>query len=113
MVRRDCAPVRTGISLDASKERSMSRLKRLGICLLSSIALLACADWPQASGQQKDANQISIGGEPIVVLQRPRTADESMPQFLEATVLPGRGMALLQVKAYLPGKGEIDVLNAP
>lgn len=91
----------------------MSRLKRLGICLLSSIALLACADWPQASGQQKDANQISIGGEPIVVLQRPRTADESMPQFLEATVLPGRGMALLQVKAYLPGKGEIDVLNAP
>ena len=56
---------------------------------------------------------VSIGGEPVVVLQRPPVTDESKPQFLQATILPGRGMAVLQIKAYLPGKGEFDVLNAP
>jgi len=56
---------------------------------------------------------ISLGGEPVVTLQRPAVVDRGKPQFLEATVLPGRGMAVLQIKAYLPGKGEIDLLNAP
>jgi hypothetical protein len=56
---------------------------------------------------------ISIGGEPVVTLQRPPVADRSKPQFLEAAVLPGRGMAVLQIRAYLPGKGEIDLLNSP
>ena len=56
---------------------------------------------------------IVIGGLPIVTLQRPPVTDRNKPQFLQAIVLPGRGMAVLQIKAYLPGKGEIDVLNAP
>ena len=79
------------------------------------VILLACV-WPSSlAGQQNNAKQsaISIGGEPVVILQRPRSADESKPQFLEATVLPGRGMAVLQIKAFLPGKGEINLLNAP
>ena len=49
----------------------------------------------------------------MVVLQRPMSRNKAAPQFLEATVLPGRGMAVLQIKAYLPGKGEIDLLNSP
>ena len=49
----------------------------------------------------------------MVVLQRPRSHDRGKPQFLEATVLPGRGMAILQIKAYIPGKGEINLLNSP
>lgn len=56
------------------------------------------------------APAISIGGEPVVTLTRPRQADKSKPQFLQATVLPGNGMNLVQLKAYLPGKGEINVL---
>lgn len=56
---------------------------------------------------------VTIGGEPVVLLKRPAVIDQSKPQFLQATILPGRGMAVLQIKAYLPGKGEIDVLNAP
>ena len=69
-------------------------------------------------GQDKDkapekAQVISIGGEPVVTLQRPPVTDKEKPQFLQATVLPGRGMAVLQIRAFLPGKGEIDVLNAP
>src|SRR5215472_13716202 len=54
-----------------------------------------------------------IGGAPVVILQRPPVTDHTKPQFLQAIVLPGRGMAVLQIKAYLPGKGEIEVLNAP
>ncbi len=82
------------------------------------VMLLACA-WPASmSGQQKpgaDSKEqaVSIGGERVVVLQRPRSSDASKPQFLEATVLPGRGMAVLQIKAFLPGKGEINLLNSP
>ncbi len=30
-----------------------------------------------------------------------------MPEFLSATLLPGRGMNMLQITAYLPGKGEV------
>ena len=79
-----------------------------------SILLLTCAialSSPVAAQTKK--LEISIGGEPVVILQRPGVADKSKPQFLEATILPGRGMAVLQIKAYLPGKGEIDLLNAP
>ena len=49
----------------------------------------------------------------MVVLQRPNSGNKTEPQFLEATILPGRGMAVLQIKAYLPGKGEINLLNSP
>jgi galactose mutarotase-like enzyme len=59
------------------------------------------------------ASNISIGGEPIVILRRPAVTDQSRPQFLSATVLPGRGIAVLQITAYLPGRGEIDLLNSP
>ena len=54
-----------------------------------------------------------IGGEPVVILQRPPVSDRGRPQFLQATIVPGRGMDVLQIKAYLPGKGETDLLNAP
>lgn len=60
---------------------------------------------------QPDAT--TIGGEPVVTLARPRPADRSKPQFLEATLLPGRGMNLLQVKAWLPGKGEMELIGSP
>jgi aldose 1-epimerase len=58
----------------------------------------------------QDAEPISIGGEPVVTLTRPSPTDQSKPQFLEAVVLPGIGMNLLQLKAYIPGKGEFQVL---
>ena len=65
-----------------------------------------------ANAPAKDATTL-VGGEPAVILQRPRVSDKSRPQFLSTTVLPGRGMAVLQITAYLPGKGEIDLLNSP
>jgi galactose mutarotase-like enzyme len=71
------------------------------------------ADKSTTEEKAPQPKQISIGGEPVVVLRRPTIVDKSRPQFLQATLMPGRGMAVLQIKAFLPGKGEIDVLNAP
>ena len=49
----------------------------------------------------------------MATLRCPDVRDRGKPQFLAAEILPGRGMAVLQIKAYLPGKGEIDLLNSP
>ena len=49
----------------------------------------------------------------MVTLTRTRAADANTPQFLEATVIPGKGMNLLSVKAFVPGKGTIDVIASP
>src|SRR6202044_2583705 len=36
-----------------------------------------------------------------------------VPEFVSATLLPGRGMNLLQLTAYLPGTGVVSLLDAP
>jgi aldose 1-epimerase len=72
----------------------------------------SCTSAPKAATATKP-QPITIGGEPVVTLTRPQPTDKTKPQFLEATVVPGRGMNLLQVKAYLPGKGEIDLISTP
>ncbi|MGA8024330.1 MAG: aldose 1-epimerase [Candidatus Acidiferrales bacterium] len=60
---------------------------------------------------EKQATPISIGGEPVVTLDRPLPANPTKLQFIQATIVPGNGMNLLQLKAFLPGKGPIDVLT--
>jgi len=50
-----------------------------------------------------------IGGSEVVKLQRKATGDGAKPEFLTATVLPGRGMNLFQITANIPGKGEIPL----
>ncbi|HLJ41225.1 MAG TPA: aldose 1-epimerase [Candidatus Acidoferrales bacterium] len=67
----------------------------------------------KAGSRAAESKPVSIGGEPAVILERPQSTDHTKPQFLGATILPGNGMNLLQVRAYLPGKGDIDVINAP
>ena len=47
-----------------------------------------------------------------VTLTRPRAQSEK-PQFLEAEFLPNHGMNLFQIKAYVPGKGVINLLASP
>lgn len=54
-----------------------------------------------------------FGGEPAITLSRARTGDGAKLEFLSATVLPGRGMDLFQITAWLPGKGEIPLLFSP
>ena len=54
-----------------------------------------------------------IGGEDVVHLQRTATSNGAKPEFLSATIFPGRGMNLFQITANIPGKGEVKVLASP
>ena len=47
------------------------------------------------------------------MLQRAPVTGGTLPEFLSATLLPGRGMSVLQITAYLPDKGEVNLLAAP
>ena len=53
------------------------------------------------------------GGQEVVQLQRSQIAGGNGPEFLSATLLPGRGMNVLQIRAYLPQKGEVNLLASP
>lgn len=53
------------------------------------------------------------GGQEAVVLSRIRVADMGAPEFISATLLPGRGMNVLQIVAYIPQKGEVNLLASP
>ena len=53
------------------------------------------------------------GGLDPIVLTRAQTANASQPEFLSATLLPGRGMNVLQIQAFLPGLGVVNLLDAP
>jgi len=48
-----------------------------------------------------------------VTLKRAASYNGAKPEFLSATILPGRGMNLLQITANLPGKGKINILATP
>ncbi len=65
----------------------------------------------QSSFQARELKVI-LNGEPAVSLSRERSADANLPQILEAQILPGRGMNIYQVRAWLPGKGEVNLFNA-
>ena len=53
------------------------------------------------------------GGQDVVRLERSQMVGGTGPEFLSATLLPGRGMNLLQITAYLPQKGEVNLLASP
>ncbi|HVW76344.1 MAG TPA: aldose 1-epimerase [Alloacidobacterium sp.] len=90
-------------------------------CLLAvaAAALLPVAgcNKPAAPPQQESAAQpaavTQIGGADVVQLKRTATSNGAKPEFLSATVLPGRGMNLFQITANIPGKGEVQVLASP
>jgi len=53
-----------------------------------------------------------IGGAPVVRLHADGH-DSAGPAFTSADVAPGRGMLLLQLRAWLPGRGEAELLATP
>ena len=53
------------------------------------------------------------GGQEAVVMQRTLLAEGSTPEFLSATLLPGRGLNVFQIMLSLPGRGAIPLLAAP
>lgn len=60
-----------------------------------------------------EAAVVRPGGQDAIVLERAQMGDTKIPEFLSATLLPGRGMNVLQITAYVPGKGEVKLLDSP
>jgi aldose 1-epimerase len=60
-----------------------------------------------------EAVAIMPGGQDAVVLQRSQMAATDGPEFISATLLPGRGMNLFQIQAYIPQKGTVNLLDSP
>lgn len=52
-----------------------------------------------------------FGGQDAFELRRLQSFDGQMPEFTSVTLLPGRAMDIISIKANLPGSGEIQVLN--
>lgn len=52
------------------------------------------------------------GGREAIVLSRTRLAGSSTPEFLSMTMLPGRGMNVLQITAFIPTKGDVGLLDS-
>ena len=54
-----------------------------------------------------------FGGQEPIRLVRTPDALEGEPEFLSATLLPGRGLNVLQITASIPGHGEVPLLASP
>jgi len=78
--------------------------------VLRTFVLLSVMGFIVASARSQAVTE--IGGEKIVTLTR-KPVSTTKPEFTSVSVLPGRGMELLQITANFPGKGEVDVLASP
>jgi aldose 1-epimerase len=67
---------------------------------------------PEPKFKAQETNVV-VGGKKAVQLSRTQSSDTGKAQILSADILPGRGMNIFKIKAYLPGKGVIDVLFGP
>ncbi len=57
------------------------------------------------------AAEPEVGGAKPVLLERGHTGNDL--QFTSAEILPGRGWNIYQVKAWIPGHGEVGLLESP
>ena len=62
--------------------------------------------------ERQDVAVPKPGGQEAVVLTRSRLAGGPTPEFLSVTMLPGRGMNILQITASIPGTGDVDLLDS-
>jgi aldose 1-epimerase len=84
----------------------------LGVFLAAGLAGCAKkhAPIPQLTAKQDGPE---IGGRKVVTLSQTPSLDTSLPQILSVQILPGRGMNIFQIRAYLPGKGVVDLIASP
>lgn len=91
-----------------------SSLKRAVLPGLLSIAIAAgsfgCKAKPVPPPPSPTANASAslpvVGGQKAIQLRRLQSGVGAKPEFLSVTLLPGRGMNVFQITAYLPGRGE-------
>jgi galactose mutarotase-like enzyme len=87
-----------------------------GILAASALFAAGCRQQPatpvEKAPQPAAPAALQIGGENVLTLTRKATTGGSKPEFLSVTLLPGRGMNMLQVTAAIPGKGEIPLMHS-
>jgi aldose 1-epimerase len=84
------------------------------LAVTGAMTALASKQGPTAAMHPDNASPaLTIGGQQVIQLKRKSQHTAQKPEFLTATILPGRGMNLFQVTAFLPGKGEIEVFASP
>ena len=91
----------------------MPQLLRILLCLTVCF-MVSCSPTPEQSftftAVELDA---AVGGQKAVRLGKQRSANDNQPEILGADILPGRGMNIYQVRAYIPGRGITDLIEAP
>ena len=60
-----------------------------------------------------EVSTVRPGGQDAIRLSRSASQIGRDPEFLSATLLPGRGMNVYQITALIPGHGEVPLLYAP
>ena len=114
---------------DPAKPSRLSRFSKSGyltptlVGILCAILLIAAHESGHGNYHKIKERVIPItpdlnmetgpGGQVAVILRRSPNAVAGEPEFLSATLLPGRGMNLLQITASVPGKGEVPILLSP
>ena len=83
--------------------------RRTGVLLFLALAALTAGSLV-LTGQAQTITE--IGGQKVVTISR-APLSRTQPEFTSVTVLPGRGMEVLQITANFPGKGNVDVLASP
>jgi aldose 1-epimerase len=95
-----------------------TEFKRAVSAGLLAIAIAACstgcksqpAPTPPSPTAKASSSLPDVGGQKAVQLRRLQSGVGAKPEFLSVTLLPGRGMNVFQITAYLPGRGEVPLL---
>lgn len=94
----------------------ITRPLKLGLTFALGLVYMKCSSQTEkvVKENQPSAGEIDviIGGRKVVSLTQPQSADTSKPQILGAEILPGRGMNIYQLEAYVPGKGVVNLFES-
>jgi aldose 1-epimerase len=88
----------------------MTRYRAIWVLILASLLEGCMSDKPRYFAKNLD---IEIGGRRAVSLEWDGEETPSQPVFLRAEILPGRGFNTYQLRAFLPGRGQVNLLTAP
>lgn len=85
------------------------------LVIVGTVTLLTLSCKERAVKMEFHARELSVlvGGKPAIVLERSLPQSPNQAVLSRVVLLPGRGMNIYQVRAYLPGLGEVDLFTAP
>ena len=84
--------------------------------LLASVALTACSSAQKTTTSSRySVTRLDtvIGGEKVLSLNQVIDTTSNHLQIESVVILPGRGMNIYQIRAFIPGKGVVDLLQSP